>query len=470
MIFSSLDLAPDIQRALDACGYTQMTPIQEQAIIPARRGKDILANAQTGTGKTAAFALPILQQMIDRPKPATASSPRALILTPTRELAEQLATTIGAYAQFLSITVSAIYGGVKMGGQASKLKAGVDILIATPGRLMEHINQCNVNLAGVEFAVLDEADRMLDMGFITDVQSLLQQAPKKRQTLLFSATLSPTVNELAHKLLIDHKEIRVTKQNMTADTVEQVIYPVEEDRKLDLFLELLTAQNWYQVLVFTSTKGQADRLMNGLKLHRIDVAICHSDKSQGSRRRALADFKSAKIQVLIATEVAARGLDIEGLEYVVNYNLPYLAEDYVHRIGRTGRAGSQGYAISFVNREEERALAAIEHLIGGRIKRIHKRGFEVGSRDSLIDTVSSEKQPVRRNKASQTNINRDGVSTVATTAKTTSKSTPKAGPKSKPKAKSKSAATPKGAVKSKGAAKPKKPSKVSSNKAAKKKR
>jgi len=452
MIFSSLDLAPDIQKALDACGYNQMTPVQEQAIIPARRGKDILASAQTGTGKTAAFALPILQQMVDRPKPTAASSPRALILTPTRELAEQLASTIGDYAQFLSVTVSAIYGGVKMGGQSSKLKNGVDILIATPGRLMEHINQCNVNLAGIEFAVLDEADRMLDMGFIADVQSLLQQAPKKRQTLLFSATLSPTVNELAHKLLKDHKEIRVTKQNITADTVDQLVYPVEESRKLDLFLELLAEQNWYQVLVFTSTKGQADRLMNGLKMNRIDVAICHSDKSQGSRRRALADFKSAKIQVLIATEVAARGLDIEGLEYVVNYNLPYLAEDYVHRIGRTGRAGSKGYAISFVNREEERPLAAIEHLTGSRIKRIHKPGYEVGSRDALIDTESTNKPTVRRNKASQTKINQDKVVT------------------SHVKLKAKTKAQAKNSVKVKSAGKSKKTVKVSGNKKAKKRR
>ncbi len=405
MIFSSLDLAPDIQKALDVCGYTQMTPIQEQAIIPARRGKDILANAQTGTGKTAAFALPILQQMVDAPEATEASSPRALILTPTRELAEQLANTIGAYAQFLPLTVTAVYGGVKMGGQERKLKAGVDILIATPGRLLEHINQCSVNLAKVRFAVLDEADRMLDMGFIADVQSLLAQTHQSRQTLLFSATLSPTVNELAHKLLTNHQEIRVTRQNITADTVDQVMYAVEERRKIELFQTLLDEQNWYQVLVFTSTKDQADRLMTSLKNNRVDVAICHSDKSQGSRRRALADFKSAKIQVLIATEVAARGLDIQGLEYVVNYNLPYLAEDYVHRIGRTGRAGEKGHAISFVNREEERALEAIQRLTGSRIRRINKPGFEVGSRDSLIDTVEKQKRPVRSNKASQTKIN-----------------------------------------------------------------
>ena len=405
MIFSSLDLEPNLQKAIDLCGYSKMTPIQAQAIIPARRGIDILACAQTGTGKTAAFALPILQQMVNKPKPREAGRPRALILTPTRELAEQLGATISTYAQFLPLSVYAIYGGVKMGGQQSKLKAGIDILISTPGRLLEHLNQCNVNLAGIEFVVLDEADRMLDMGFITDVQTLLKQITKRRQTLLFSATLSPAVNELAHKLLKNHQEIRVSKQNTTADTVDQVVYAVEERRKVELFEALLAEHNWYQVLVFTSTKIQADKLMASLKDSRIDVAICHGDKSQGARRRALADFKSAKIQVLIATEVAARGLDIEGLEHVVNFNLPYLPEDYVHRIGRTGRAGTKGQAISLVNREEERALEAIERLIGGKIRRVKKPGFDVSDRDSLIEKLNEQKRPQRRNKASQTKIN-----------------------------------------------------------------
>ncbi len=422
MNFSSLDLAPELLQALDACGYSQMTDIQEQAIIPARRGRDILASAQTGTGKTAAFALPILQQMLVDPKATQPSKPRALILTPTRELAEQLASTIGAYAQFSDLKVCAVYGGVKLSGQQSKLNNGVDILIATPGRLMEHMSQCNVSLDGLDFVVLDEADRMLDMGFIADVQSLLQIAPEQRQTLLFSATLSPAVMTLANKLLKNHQEIRVARQNATADTVEHVVYPVEEKRKIDLFLELLDEHNWYQVLVFTSTKEQADELMLNLRMDKIDAAICHGDKSQGARRRALADFKSAKIQVLIATEVAARGLDIQGLEHVVNYNLPYLPEDYVHRIGRTGRAGAKGHAISFVNREEERALEAIERLIGSRIKRINRPGFEVGNRTSLIETVAQKKRPVRRNKASQTKIK---LSTKSTTGKAKS-------PKAKP--------------------------------------
>jgi len=406
MIFSSLDLAPDIQRALDACGYRQMTAIQEKAIIPARRGKDLLANAQTGTGKTAAFALPILQQMHDRPKPTLAGSPRALVLTPTRELAEQLAETIKRYAQFMSLTVTAVYGGVKMSGQQKKLKAGIDIVVSTPGRLLEHMEQGNVNLGGVEFVVLDEADRMLDMGFIADVQALLKKTPKNHQTLLFSATMSRPVNELANKLLINHEVIRVAKQNAIADTVEHVVYPVGEHQKAELFVELIDQHNWFKVLVFTSTKAQADELMIKLKPAGIKAALCHGDKSQGARRRAIADFKADKIQVLIATEVAARGLDIQGLEHVVNYNLPYLAEDYVHRVGRAGRAGNKGQAISFVSREEERALSNIERLIGDRIKRIKMPGYEVGSRDTILDNLKKNVRPARTNKASETKIGR----------------------------------------------------------------
>jgi ATP-dependent RNA helicase RhlE len=407
MKFTNLGLANEIQQAIDVCGYTEMTPVQEQAIVPARRGKDLLVNAQTGTGKTAAFALPILQQMLDKPKDTLSGSPRALILTPTRELAEQLANTIGGYAQFLPLKVTALYGGVKMGGQASKLNVGVDILISTPGRLIEHLELSNVNLANAEFVVLDEADRMLDMGFITDVQNILQYTAKKRQTLLFSATSSPAVNELSHKLLNNHQVLRVTKINATAETVSHVMYPVEETRKIDLFKALLKEQNWFQVLVFTSTKQQADELMAALKRSKIDAAVCHADKSQGARRRAIADFKSAKLQVLIATEVAARGLDIQGLDYVVNYNLPYLPEDYVHRIGRTGRAGKEGYAISFVSREEENTVARIEKLIGSKIKRIVKAGFEVSNRISLLKSVAKNTRNSRSNKASETKISND---------------------------------------------------------------
>tara|TARA_R110002072_G_scaffold99983_6_gene219982 strand:- start:3773 stop:5080 length:1308 start_codon:yes stop_codon:yes gene_type:complete len=425
MKFSSLGLSPELLNALEKCGYTDMTPIQAQAITPARRGHDVLANAQTGTGKTAAFSLPILQQMIDKPSASESKNPRALILTPTRELAEQLAETIGAYAQFLPLNITSLYGGVKLGGQAAKLKAGVDILISTPGRLLEHMTLCNVDLASVEYVVLDEADRMLDMGFISDVQTLLAHTNKQRQTLLFSATISPTINELAHKLLNRHTEIRVDKLNITADTVEHAMYPVEERRKTELFLELLDEQNWFQVLVFTSTKVQADKLMAGLKQQKVEAAVCHGDKSQGSRRRALADFKSGKLQVLIATEVAARGLDIQGLDYVVNYNLPYLPEDYVHRIGRTGRAGKSGHAISFVSREEERTVDRIQRLIGTPIKRIVRRGFEVSNRDTLLKNISQTSRPHYANKATTTQIERNKTSTKKTSNVKTGSGRPK---------------------------------------------
>ncbi len=406
MFFSSLDFSHDIQKAINKCGYREMTAIQELAIIPARRGKDILANAQTGTGKTAAFALPILQRMLDRSKPTVSKCPQCLILTPTRELAEQLATAISAYSQFTSLSVLALYGGVKLTGQQKKLQAGVDILVSTPGRLLEHVVKCNVQLSQIDYAVLDEADRMLDMGFIADVKTLLQGTPDNRQTLMFSATMNQPVRELAKALLNKPEMISAARQNATADTVEHVMYAIEEYRKPELFIELIEQQNWFKVLVFTSTKAQANTLKTELKLQKITSAVCHGDKSQGSRRRAIADFKIDKVQVLIATEVAARGLDIQGLEYVVNYNLPFLAEDYVHRIGRAGRAGQKGYAISFVSREEERALDNIERLIGGRIKRLKMQGFEVGSRETLIKNIAKKAPSPRKNKATQTKIKR----------------------------------------------------------------
>jgi len=406
MLFSSLDLSSELQRAIDACGYRDMTEIQQKAIIPARRGKDLLANAQTGTGKTAAFALPILQQMLDQPKPTVADNPRTLILTPTRELAEQLAQTIKGYAQFTELSVLAIYGGVKLSGQQKKLHAGVDILVSTPGRLIEHLVQCNVYLSQIEFVVLDEADRMLDMGFINDVNSLLQKIPETRQTLMFSATMTQSVGSLAKKLLHKHEVVSAARQNATADTIEHVLYEVEERRKSELFVELIEQENWFKVLVFTSTKAQADELKFELKQMKISAAVCHSDKSQGARRRAIADFKSDKVQVLIATEVAARGLDIQGLEYVVNLNLPYLAEDYVHRIGRAGRAGQKGHAISFVSREEERTLNNIERLIGSKITRLKMPGFEVGSRDALFENIKKTPRKARTNKSSKTQIKR----------------------------------------------------------------
>lgn len=401
MIFSSLGLAPEIQKALKACRYNEMTPIQEQAIVPARRGKDVLATAQTGTGKTAAYTVPILQQMHDNPQPTLDGKTRALILAPTRELAEQLAETIKRYAQFMPVTVTALYGGVKMSSQQKKLKNNINIVVSTPGRLLEHVTQGNINLGTVEFVVIDEADRMLDMGFIDDVQTLLKKIQKKHQTLLFSATMSQAINQLANKLLKSHETIKDTNQNSVAETVEHVLYAVGEHQKADLFIELLDKHNWYKVLVFTSTKHQADELMAKLKKEAVAAALIHGDKSQGVRRRAMAGFKSDKIQVLISTEIAARGLDIHNLNHVVNYNLPYLAEDYVHRVGRTGRAGKKGHAISFVSREEERSLDSIERLIGTRIKRIKMPGYEASNRDAIFDNLAKTSRPPRTNKASQ---------------------------------------------------------------------
>lgn len=406
MKFASLDLAPSLQRAIDACGYTTLTPIQEKAIVQARRGKDILAIAQTGTGKTAAFAIPILQRLADKKVETKSAMPNALILTPTRELAEQLAETIAGYAQFLEMNVVAAFGGAKIASQAAKIKKGVDILIATPGRLMELVADNSVALSGVDYVVLDESDRMLDMGFINDVRTLIGRTKSTRQTMLFSATLSPAVNELSHKILNNHEEIRANVANAAADTVTHVVYAVEERRKIDLFKDLFEQNNWYQVLVFTSTKHQADKLFRALKELKVSVDICHGDKRQNARSRAIAEFKSGKTQVLIATEVAARGLDIQGLDIVVNYNLPYLAEDYVHRIGRTGRAGNTGQAISLVSREEERSLGAIQKLIKTKIKRIHQHGYEVSDRDQLVSKIEHQNKPGRTNKSSATKIER----------------------------------------------------------------
>jgi superfamily II DNA/RNA helicase len=406
MKFASLDLAPQLQRAIDACGYTTLTPIQEKAIVQARRGKDILAIAQTGTGKTAAFSIPILQRLLDKKNETKSGMPHALILTPTRELAEQLADTISGYAQFLEMSVVAAFGGAKITSQAAKIKKGVDILIATPGRLMELVADNSVALSSVDYVVLDESDRMLDMGFINDVRTLIGRTKSTRQTMLFSATLSPAVNELSHKILKNHEEIRTNVANAAADTVTHVVYAVEERRKIDLFKDLFEQNNWYQVLVFTSTKHQADKLFRALKELKVSVDLCHGDKRQNARSRAIAEFKSGKTQVLIATEVAARGLDIQGLDIVVNYNLPYLAEDYVHRIGRTGRAGNTGQAISLVSREEERSLGAIQRLIKTKIKRIHQHGFEVSDRDQLVSKIEHQNKPGRTNKASSTKIER----------------------------------------------------------------
>ncbi|NRB24541.1 DEAD/DEAH box helicase [Shewanella sp.] len=391
MRFESFSFAPEILRAISECGYQKMTPVQQEAIPAIRRGQDVLASAQTGTGKTAAFALPILQKMFDNPMQTQRSNTRALILTPTRELASQIAENISDYSKYIDVSVLTIYGGVKLETQAQKLKRGTDIIVATPGRLIEHLQACNLNLSNVEFLVLDEADRMLDMGFISDIQKIMQAVNKQRQNLLFSATFSSAVKKLANDMLVKPKLISLNSQNSTADTVSQVIYPVEQRRKRELLSELIGKKNWQQVLVFTATRDAADKLVKELNLDGIPSSVVHGEKAQGNRRRALREFKEGKVRALVATEVAARGLDIQDLEYVVNYDLPFLAEDYVHRIGRTGRAGKSGVAISLVSREEERTLYDIETLIGKKLPRITIPGYEVGSRDMLIKQLQKRR-------------------------------------------------------------------------------
>lgn len=377
MNFASLGLAPEILRAIKVLGYTKMTPIQEQAIPQARRGEDVLATAQTGTGKTCAYSLPILQQMIESPKSVCAKSTRALILVPTRELAQQVALSMESFCAFLSLKIAVVHGGVKSASQVNKLKAGVDILVATPGRLKEHEETGAIDLSQTEFVVLDEADRMLDMGFVKDIHALLSKITQTHQTLCFSATVSPLVNALAKQALNRPTVLSVSKKNAVADTIKHSVYLVAEEHKYTMFVDLLRIQNWYQVMVFTSTRVEADKLIMALKRDKVSSAVCHSEKTQGARRRALNDFKDGKIQVLVATEVAARGLDIHGLELVVNLNLPFFTEDYVHRVGRTGRAGQQGMAISLVGPHEAVKLAMIEELIGSKIKRERVKGYDI---------------------------------------------------------------------------------------------
>ncbi|MBQ4847310.1 DEAD/DEAH box helicase [Pseudoalteromonas sp. MMG005] len=398
MNFKSFSFSPLLLQALDEINFLTLTPIQQAAIPVVRKGHDVLATAQTGTGKTAAFALPIIQKLLESKcaQQATTKSPRALILAPTRELAEQIGRNCDEFTQYTDIKTVSLFGGVNTTGQADKLALGVDIVVATPGRLLDHIRLGNISLANVQHLVLDEADRMLDMGFITDIQQVIDLTHADKQILLFSATFPPAMKQFAGSVLRHPKYVQVTPENTTADTVRHVVYPVEQSRKQELLSELIGKKNWQQVLVFVNMKDVADDLVNELMLDGIPAIVCHGDKTQGARRRALREFKEGKVRVLVATEVAARGIDIEGLPRVVNYDLPYLAEDYVHRIGRTGRAGNEGQAISFVAREEEQVLVHIEELIEQQIKRYYLPGYEVSNRDNLIKKLSKKQSHQRR--------------------------------------------------------------------------
>ncbi|QTL38089.1 DEAD/DEAH box helicase [Pseudoalteromonas viridis] len=398
MNFKSFSFPDALLKALDELNFHTLTPIQQAAIPVVRRGHDVLATAQTGTGKTAAFALPVIHRLLEG---ESLKSPRALILAPTRELAEQIANNCEAFCQYTPLTVQAVYGGVNVEGQTQRLAQGVDILVATPGRLLDLIRLGSVSLAQVKYLVLDEADRMLDMGFVADMQKVIDMVSEDRQLLLFSATFPTAVKQFAKQVLREPKLVQAAKENTTAETVRHVVYPVEQKRKQELLSELIGKKNWLQVLVFVNMKDDADQLVKELELDGISATVCHGDKSQGARRRALREFKEGKVRVLVATEVAARGIDIDGLPRVINYDLPYLAEDYVHRIGRTGRAGNSGQAISFVAREEEQTLLHIETLIGQKIKRYYLPGYEVASRENLIENLA--KKPSHQRRKARTN-------------------------------------------------------------------
>ena len=412
MSFSSQGFAPEVVKALTECGYQKLTPIQQKAIPLARKGHDILANAQTGTGKTAAFALPVIQQLLDSKKTATRRSARALILAPTRELAEQIASNIADYSKYTSLSVTAVFGGKKMSSQERALDPGVDILVATPGRLQEHIEEGNISIANLEFLVFDEADRMLDMGFVNAIRNIMMEVNTAPQIMLFSATSSAQMNKLASDILRRPKRVSVDRENMTASTIAHVVYPVDEERKTELLSELIGRKNWQQVLVFVNYKETANSIVKELKLDGIKAVICHGDKAQSARRRALEEFKEGKARVMVATDVAARGLDITDLPHVINYDMPFLAEDYVHRIGRTGRAGKKGHAVSFVSREEELTVVQVETLIQQRIHRVVQAGYEPKSRDAYIEKVNTKAgfrdRKGRTNNA--TNVNQDQAS------------------------------------------------------------
>lgn len=376
MSFDSLGLSPELLRAIREQGYSQPTPIQSQVIPPILEGKDILAGAQTGTGKTAGFALPLLDRLSRNTPSSTKRQVRALVLTPTRELTAQVAESVGNYSKYLSLKSTVIFGGVSIQPQISKLRKGVDIVVATPGRLLDHIQQRTLDLSGIEVLVLDEADKMLDMGFINDIRKIMQHLPAKRQTLLFSATFSAAIKQLANSLLNAPVLIEVARQNAANETVRQIVHPVDRQRKRELLAYLIGSRNLHQVLVFARTKRGADRLADQLKKDGIRSAAIHGDKSQGARSKALADFKKGAIRVLVATDIAARGIDIEQLPHVVNYELPASAEDYVHRIGRTGRAGNDGEACSLVCIDEHKQLKDIERLIKTSIPKKVIPGFE----------------------------------------------------------------------------------------------
>jgi ATP-dependent RNA helicase RhlE len=395
--FAELDLAPEVLHAVRDAGYTHPTPIQQQAIPLALAGRDLIGLAQTGTGKTAGFTLPIVHNLLTTPLVDDKGEPvhraRVLILTPTRELAAQVEESFRKYGKHTSLRVVPIYGGVGIEPQSKALRKGVDVVVATPGRLLDHMERGNVSFDDLEVLVLDEADRMLDMGFAPQLNRIVSEIPRYRQTLLFSATMPPEVEALARKYLRKPVVVQVGRRSEAASTVTHAVYPVPRDRKNTLLVELLKKPEMDSVLVFTRTKHGADRVVRHLEDEGIAATAMHADKSQGERTRALDDFKAGKIRVLVATDIAQRGLDVSGISHVINYDVPQQPEDYVHRIGRTGRAAATGDAYTFMSPDEISMVRAIERTIGQQIPRISVPGYDFGTTADASVAVLSETVP-----------------------------------------------------------------------------
>ena len=400
MTFEQLGLSPEILRAIDDQGYTDPTPIQAQAIPSILDGKDIMGGAQTGTGKTASFTLPMLHRL--QPYASKSVSParhpiRCLILVPTRELAAQVFKSVQTYGKHLPLKCTVVYGGVSMDPQIKDLRAGVEILVATPGRLLDHIQQKTMRLSQVEILVLDEADRMLDMGFLPDIKRILALMPGKRQSLMFSATFSEEIKKLANNILVQPILIEAARRNSVSNLVTHVVHPVDRERKRELLSHLIKSKNLQQVLVFVRTKHGANNLAKQLERDGISSTAIHGDKSQPQRTQALEEFKKGEVRVLVATDVAARGLDIEDLPHVTNFELPNTPEDYIHRIGRTGRAGTKGWATSLVCDDEHELLEGIEKLIKIKLTKEIISGFELGTKDGSVKPTNKPSEKERRN-------------------------------------------------------------------------
>ena len=400
MSFQSLGLSQPLLKAISKKGYTTPSPIQSKAIPPILQGDDVLASAQTGTGKTAGFTLPLLHILSENPKQKFRPI-RALILTPTRELAAQVYTNVKEYSEFLNLRSAVIFGGVNQKPQIATIRKGVDVLVATPGRLLDLINQNELSIKRVEIFVLDEADRMLDMGFLRDIERVMKFMPDKRQNLMFSATFSKDIKKLAHSILNHPVQVEVTPENTTVKTISQKVYRVAKDKKTGLIIKLIKDGNWKQVLVFTRTKHGANKLCKKMDQSGIKAAAIHGNKSQAARTKALKGFKDGSVSVLVATDIAARGLDIPLLPHVINFEIPNISEDYVHRIGRTGRAGADGQAISLVSADETTFLKDIEKLIGEKLPVEILEGFEPDPNASTAPIRPGQNRRPKSNKSNK---------------------------------------------------------------------